>query len=45
MWALFCKGRIISRLFATEKEIWRYARKSALISDRRLLEGFEIRQL
>lgn len=45
MWALFCKGQCVSRASFSEKEIWQYARKSALIANRRLLDGFEIRQL
>ena len=45
MWALFCKGQQVSRLFASEREIWHYARKSALIMNRRLMQGFEIREL
>ena len=45
MWALFCKGQQVSRLFTSEREIWHYARKSALIMNRRLMQGFEIREL
>jgi hypothetical protein len=45
MWAIFCKGLRVSRLFSTEREIWHYARKSSLIASRRLLQGFEIREL
>lgn len=45
MWAIFCKGQQVSRPFPTEREIWHYARKSSLIANRRLMSGFEIRQL
>jgi hypothetical protein len=45
MWALFCKGQRVSRFFQSEREIWHYARKSALIMNRRLMQGFEIREL
>lgn len=45
MWALFCNGQRVSRPFPTEREIWHYARKSALIMNRRLMQGFEIREL
>jgi len=45
MWALFCKGQRVSRFFESEREIWHYARKSALIMNRRLMQGFEIRAL
>jgi hypothetical protein len=45
MWAIFCKGQQVSRPFPTEREIWHYARKSSLITNRRLTSGFEIRQL
>ena len=44
-WALFCKGQQVSRFFQSEWEIWHYARKSALIMNRRLMQGFEIREL
>jgi len=44
-WALFCKGQQVSRFFQSEREIWHYARKSALIMNRRLMQGFEIREL
>jgi hypothetical protein len=45
MWALFCRGQQVSRAFSSERDAWHYARKSAVISNRRLLDGFEIRQL
>ena len=45
MWAIFNKGQRVSRFFQTEREIWHYARKSALIMNRRLMQGFEIREL
>ena len=45
MWAIFRNGLRVSRPFPTEREIWHYARKSSLIACRRLLQGFEIRQL
>ena len=35
----------MSRFFQSEREIWHYARKSALIMNRRLMQGFEIREL
>ena len=45
MWALFCKGEQVSRAFQAEREAWHHARKSQVITDRRLIEGFEIRQI
>jgi len=45
MWALFADGKQVSRAFRTEKEAWHLARKSSLIDQGRLPQGFEIRMV